>query len=180
MVKYKGGPQILEVHDVSRPLKAGRLNKQFIVLLLTRGIPLTVFEELLQMQLDEIEKITIHREKAIESVKGELDAEASAIDFGQPLYEMLLAGHDMNEPYLATLLRRFQNTSREALRTKLHIPVKDKGLTILQASGYLFGVVDYRGVLEEGEVYINLPAKGGAQVGPVAVMKNPVHDPDGK
>ncbi|KAJ7739164.1 RNA dependent RNA polymerase-domain-containing protein [Mycena metata] len=171
MVKYKGGPQILEVQDVSRPLKAGRLNKQFIVLLLTRGIPLTVFEELLQMQLDEIEKITTHREKAIESVKGELDAEASAIDFGQPLYEMLLAGHDMNEPYLATLLRRFQNTSREALRTKLHIPVK--------ASGYLFGVVDYRGVLEEGEVYINLPVKGGAQVGPVAVMRNPAHDPDG-
>ncbi|KAJ7034349.1 RNA dependent RNA polymerase-domain-containing protein [Mycena alexandri] len=171
MVKYKGGPQTLEVQDISRPPKTGRLNKQFIVLLLTRGIPLTVFEELLQMQLDEIDKITTHREEALECVGGEIDAGASATDFGQPLYEMLLAGHDMNEPYLATLLRRFQNTSREALRSKLQIPVK--------ASGYLFGVVDYCEVLKEGEVYINLPAKGGPQVGPVAVMRNPAYDPDG-
>ncbi|KAJ7767735.1 RdRP-domain-containing protein, partial [Mycena metata] len=172
MLKYKGGPQILEVQDVSRPPKAGRLNKQFIVLLLTRGIPFTVFEDLLQMQLEEIDKITTDRKKALECVEGETDAEASPIDFGQTLHEMLLAGHDMNEPFLATLLRRFQNKSREALRSKLHIPVK--------ASGYLFGVVDYRGVLQEGEVYINLPTKGGPQVGPVAVMRNPAYHPDGK
>jgi RNA-dependent RNA polymerase len=39
MKKYEGGPQVLEVQDVSRLPKSGRLNKQFIVLLLTRGIP---------------------------------------------------------------------------------------------------------------------------------------------
>lgn len=43
----------------------------------------------------------------------------------------------------------------------------------------MFGIVDYCGVLQEGEVYINLPAKGGPQVGPVAVMRNPAYDPDG-
>ncbi|KAF7353316.1 RNA-dependent RNA polymerase [Mycena sanguinolenta] len=166
MIKYAGGPQMLEVQSVSRPPKSGRLNKQFIILLHTRGISLSVFEELLQTQLEEINKITIDREKALECVRGELDAEGGA--FYQDLYEMLLAGHDMSEPYLATLLRRFQNTSWKALREKLHISVKD--------SGNMFGVVDQCGILQEGEVYINLR---GPHVGPVAVMRNPAHDPAG-
>jgi hypothetical protein len=38
--------------------------------------------------------------------------------------EMLLAGHNITEPYLATLLCRFQNTTRKKLRDKLQIPVK--------------------------------------------------------
>jgi hypothetical protein len=41
------------------------------------------------------------------------------------------------------------------------------------------GVVDHCGVLKEGEVYINLPIRGGPQVGPVAAMRNPAFDPDG-
>ncbi|KAJ6478829.1 RNA dependent RNA polymerase-domain-containing protein [Mycena vitilis] len=169
MVKYNEGPHILEVQNISRPPKSGRLNKQFIVLLMTLGVPRSVFEELLQMQLDEIDKITTDRQKALDCVDGEVDAEGKG--FYQELYEMLLAGHDMNEPYLASQLRRFQNTSRDALRKKLNIPVK--------GSGYLFGVMDHCGVLKEGEVYINLPTKGGPQVGPVAVMRNPAYDPDG-
>ncbi|KAJ6464452.1 RdRP-domain-containing protein [Mycena sanguinolenta] len=166
MIKYAGGPQTLEVQGVSRPPKSGRLNKQFIILLLTRGIPLSVFEELLQIQLEEINKITLDREKALDCVRGELDAESGA--FNQDLYEMLLAGHDMSEPYLATLLRRFQNTCWMTLREKLHIPVKD--------SGNMFGVVDQCSVLQEGEVYINLR---GPHVGPVAVLRNPAYDPAG-
>ncbi|KAJ7134927.1 RdRP-domain-containing protein [Mycena crocata] len=169
MVKYNDGPHILEIQQVSKPPKTGRLNKQFIVLLLTLGIPLSVFEELLQMQLDEIDKVTSHREKALECIDGEVDAEGGG--FYQELYEMLLAGHDMNEPYLATLLHRFQNNARDGLRKKLNIPVK--------GSGNLLGVVDHCGVLKEGEVYINLPGKGGPQVGPVATMRNPAYDPNG-
>ncbi|KAJ6470735.1 RdRP-domain-containing protein [Mycena vitilis] len=171
MLKYRGGPRMLEVQNVSRPPKSGRLNMQFILLLLTRGIPLavSVFEELLQLQLDQIDKITTDRQKALDYIDGEVDAEGGT--FFQDLYEMLLAGHDINEPYLALLLRRFQNASRESLRSKLHIPVK--------ASAYLIGVVDHCDILNEGEVYINLPTRGGPQVGPVAVMRNPAYDPDG-
>ncbi|KAJ7634456.1 RNA dependent RNA polymerase-domain-containing protein [Roridomyces roridus] len=168
MLKYENGPRILEVQQVSKPPKSGRLNKQFILLLMTRGISIAVFVELLQMQLHEIDAITTDRDKALHCVDGEIDAEAGS--FHQELYEMLLAGHDMNEPYLATLLRRFQNASRDALRKKLNIPVK--------GSAYLFGVVDHCGVLKEGEVYINLPAKGGPQVGQVTVMRNPAYDPN--
>ncbi|KAJ7735731.1 RdRP-domain-containing protein [Mycena metata] len=169
MVKYNGGPHILEIQSVSKAPKSGRLNKQFIVLLLTLGIPLSVFEELLQMQLDEIDKITTDRGKALDCVEGEIDAEADG--FYQELYEMLLAGHDMNEPYLASQLRRFQTTARDSLRKKLNISLK--------GSGYLLGVVDHCDVLKEGEVYINLPTKGGPQVGPVATMRNPAYDPNG-
>ncbi|KAJ6557807.1 RNA dependent RNA polymerase-domain-containing protein [Mycena capillaripes] len=169
MVKYNEGPHVLEVQNVSKPPKSGRLNKQFIVLLLTLGVPLSVFEELLQMQLDQIDEITTDRQKALDCVDGEIDAEGDG--FYQELYEMLLAGHDMNEPYLASQLRRFQNASRDALRKKLNIAVK--------GSGNLLGVMDHCGVLKEGEVYINLPSKGGPQVGPVAAMRNPAYDPDG-
>ncbi|KAJ7723328.1 RNA dependent RNA polymerase-domain-containing protein [Mycena maculata] len=153
MVKYRGGPNILEVRQVSKPPKSGRLNKQFNFAP-DRGIPLSVFEELLQMQLDAIDSITADREKALQVVDGEVNAEADG--FFQDLYEMLLAGQDMNEPYLATLLGRFQKISLDALRNKLHIPVK--------GSGNFFGVVDHCDVLREGQVYINLPAKGGPQI----------------
>ncbi|KAF8169864.1 RNA dependent RNA polymerase-domain-containing protein [Mycena galopus ATCC 62051] len=169
MVKYNNGPHMLEVQNVSKHLKSGRLNKQFIVLLLTLGVPLSVFENLLQMQLDDIDLITVDRQRALDCIDGEVDAEGDA--FHQDLYEMLLAGHDMNEPYLASQLRKFQNTTRDKLRTKLNISVK--------RSGYLLGVVDHCGVLKEGEVYINLPNKGGPQVGPIAAMRNPAFDPDG-
>ncbi|KAJ7018684.1 RNA dependent RNA polymerase-domain-containing protein [Mycena alexandri] len=128
-----------------------------------------VFEELLQMQLDEIDKITTDRGKALDCVEGEVDAEAEG--FYQELYEMLLAGHDMNEPYLASQLRRFQTTARDSLRKKLNVTLK--------GSGYLLGVVDHCDVLKEGEVYINLPTKGGPQVGQVATMRNPAYDPNG-
>ncbi|KAJ7266986.1 RNA dependent RNA polymerase-domain-containing protein [Mycena haematopus] len=170
MVKYNDGrPLTLEVQNVSRPPKSGRLNKQFIVLLLTLGVPLSVFEGLLQKQLDDIDLITSDRERALDCVDGEVDAGGDA--FHQALYEMLLAGHDMNEPYLASQLRQFQNTTREKLRTKLNI--------CLKSSGYFLGVVDHCGVLKEGEIYINLPTKGGPHVGPVATMRNPAYDPDG-
>ncbi|KAJ6611459.1 RNA dependent RNA polymerase-domain-containing protein [Mycena sp. CBHHK59/15] len=169
MVKYNNGSRILEVQNVSKAPKCGRLNKQFIVLLLTLGIPLSVFEDLLQVQLEQIAQMVTNREKALACVDGDVDAEGNG--FHQELYEMLLAGHDMNEPYLACLLHRFQKASLDALREKLNIPVT--------GSGNVYGVVDHCDVLAEGEVYINLPGKGGPQVGPVAMMRNPAYDPNG-
>ncbi|KAJ7269529.1 RdRP-domain-containing protein [Mycena rebaudengoi] len=169
MVKYNEGPHVLEVQNISKSPKRGRLNKQFIVLLLTLGVPLSVFEDLLNIQLEQIASIVTNREKALACVDGDVDAEGNG--FYQELYEMLLAGHDMSEPYLACLLRRFQRTTLNALREKLQIPV--------DGSGNIYGVVDCHEVLEEGEVYINLPGRGGPQVGPVVVTRNPAYDPNG-
>lgn len=109
----------------------------------------------------------VNRQKAIDCVDGELDSEGS--DFNQELYEMLLAGFDLSEGHLACLLKRFQKRSLDSLRKKLQIRVKD--------SAYLYGVVDELGILDEGQVYINLPYQGGPQVGTFLVGRNPAYSP---
>ncbi|KAK7030077.1 RNA dependent RNA polymerase-domain-containing protein [Favolaschia claudopus] len=77
------------------------------------------------------------------------EVDAEFTTFYQDFYEMLLAGD---------LIHNLDHSQR---------------------SGYFLGVVDHCGVLKEGEVYINIPTRGGAQVGTVALMRNPAHDPDG-
>ncbi|KAK0202178.1 RNA dependent RNA polymerase-domain-containing protein [Desarmillaria ectypa] len=170
MFKYEDGPLMLEIQNVNCPPRSARLNIQFIVLLMTLGIPSKVFESLLRKQLDDLEQIMVNRQKAIDCVDGELDSEGN--DFDQEckcLYEMLLAGFDLSEGHLACLLKQFQKRSLDALRMKLHIHVKD--------SAYLYGVVDELGILEEGHVYINLPYQGGPQVGTFLVGRNPAYSP---
>ncbi|KAK7030801.1 hypothetical protein R3P38DRAFT_3188501 [Favolaschia claudopus] len=58
---------------------------------------------------------------------------------------MLLAGHDISEPYLASQLRKFQKTNREGLRKKLN----------LTRSGYFLGLIDHCHVLKEAK-YISI------------------------
>ncbi|KAK0243800.1 RdRP-domain-containing protein [Armillaria nabsnona] len=169
MFKYEDGPLVLEVQNVNRPPRSARLNIQFIVLLMTLGIQLEVFESLLRKQLDDLEQIMVNRQKAIDCVDGELDSEGNDFDQECELYEMLLAGFDLSEGHLACLLKRFQKRSLDSLRTKLQIRVKD--------SAYLYGVVDEFGVLEEGQVYINLPYQGGPQAGTFLVGRNPAYSP---
>ncbi|KAK0462014.1 RdRP-domain-containing protein [Desarmillaria tabescens] len=169
MFKYENGPLMLEVQNVGRPPRSARLNIQFIVLLMTLGIKTEVFESLLRKQLDDLEQIMVNRQKAIDCVDGELDSEGNDFDQECKLYEMLLAGFDLSEGRLACLLKRFQKRSLDALRKKLHIHVKD--------SAYLYGVVDEFGILEEGQVYINLPYQGGPQVGTFLVGRNPAYSP---
>ncbi|SJL07944.1 uncharacterized protein ARMOST_11302 [Armillaria ostoyae] len=169
MFKYDDGPLMLEVQNVNRPPRSARLNIQFIVLLMTLGIQLKVFESLLRKQLDDLEQIMVNRQKAIDCVDGELDSEGNDFDQECKLYEMLLAGFDLSEGHLACLLKRFQKRSLDSLRTKLQIRVKD--------SAYLYGVVDELGILEEGQVYINLPYQGGPQVGTFLVGRNPAYSP---
>ncbi|PBK97196.1 RdRP-domain-containing protein [Armillaria gallica] len=169
MFKYEDGPSMLEVQNVNRPPRSARLNIQFIVLLMTLGIKLEVFESLLRKQLDDLEQIMVNRQKAIDCVDGELDSEGNDFDQECKLYEILLAGFDLSEGHLACLLKRFQKRSLDSLRTKLQIRVKD--------SAYLYGVVDELGILEEGQVYINLPYQGGPQVGTFLVGRNPAYSP---
>ncbi len=76
MLKYDGGPTVLEINNVNSLPAAARLNVQLMVLLLTLGIPSTVFQRLLQDQLDLIGCILTDREKALMYIRGELDAAA--------------------------------------------------------------------------------------------------------
>jgi RNA-dependent RNA polymerase len=167
MKKYHDGPSILEIQNVSQSprFSGARLNKCFILILLTRGIPLETFEDLLQAQVEALAAILYDREAAKFFVDGELDSQGEGFD--QDLYEMLLAGQDMDEPQVQTKLRRCQKRYFDKLRNKLSITVKD--------SAYLFGVADPLGVLKEGEVYVNLPSRGGPQIGEFVVGRNPAY-----
>ncbi|KAJ6611238.1 RNA dependent RNA polymerase-domain-containing protein [Mycena sp. CBHHK59/15] len=71
--------------------------------------------------------MTTDGQKAFDCIDGEVVAE---------VYKMLLAGHDMNEPYLASQLPRFQNISRDALRKKLDISVKVGLVAVMRNPGF--------------------------------------------
>lgn len=74
MYKYEDGPTTLEINNHNLPPAPAHLNVQFTVLLLSLGVPVDVFERLLQDQLDVIGSIMTDREKALQYIKGELDA----------------------------------------------------------------------------------------------------------
>ncbi|TFK81241.1 RdRP-domain-containing protein [Polyporus arcularius HHB13444] len=168
MLKYDGGPTVLEINNVNSLPAAARLNVQLMVLLLTLGIPSTVFQRLLQDQLDLIGCILTDRTKALMYIRGELDA-AAEDTLAQGLYNMLLAGQDMTEPTVRQRLQRFQRIQYESLRKKMNFRVQD--------SCYVFGVVDEEGVLSPDEVYINLPSRSGVLVRDVVVARIPSYHP---
>ena len=76
MLKYNGGPTVLELNNHNSSPAAAHVNIQFTTLLLTLGVPLEVFERLVQDQLDLIGSILTDRERAFAYIKGELDAAA--------------------------------------------------------------------------------------------------------
>ncbi|KAI8984846.1 RdRP-domain-containing protein [Trametes punicea] len=168
MLKYDGGPTNLEINNYNSAPAPARLNFQFMVLLLTLGVPVAVFQRLLQAELDMIGTISVDREKALQYIKGELDA-GREDDFSQSIYEMLLAPQDLSEPYVARKLQQFQKSQYEHLRRKMSLRVAN--------SCYLYGVLDEEGVLGPNEVYINLPARSGVLVQDVIVGRNPAHHP---
>ncbi|KAI0368426.1 RdRP-domain-containing protein [Pilatotrama ljubarskyi] len=168
MHKYEGGPTVLEINNHNASPVPARLNIHFTVLLLSLGVPPQAFQRLLQDTLDVIGCIDTDREKALQYIKGELDAGLED-DYNQSLYAMLLAQQDLLEPYVKFRLRQFQKTQYEGLRKKMNLRVMD--------SCYLFGVVDEDGVLGPDEVYIKLPNRNGVLVRDVIVARNPAYYP---
>ncbi|KAI0637535.1 RdRP-domain-containing protein [Trametes polyzona] len=168
MYKYDGGPTTLEINNYNQPPTPARLNVQFIVLLMSRGVPVGTFRRLLQDQLDLIDSILHDREKALHYIKGELDAGLED-DYNQSLFEMLLAQHDLSEPHVRQRLLQFQKSQYNTLRRKMNIRIAD--------SCYLFGVVDEYGVLGPNEVHISLPSRSGILVRDVVVARNPTYHP---
>ncbi|KAI0655297.1 RdRP-domain-containing protein [Cubamyces menziesii] len=168
MLKYDGGPTILEINNHNAHPMPARLNVQFMLLLLSLGVPFEVFQRLLQDQFDIVGRIITDREHALRYIKGELDAGIED-DFNQSIYNMLLAQHDLSEPYARHRLQTFQKTQYDTLRRKMCLRIPD--------SCYLFGVVDEAGVLEPDEVYINLPNRSGVLVRDVIVARNPSYHP---
>ncbi|PCH41738.1 RdRP-domain-containing protein [Wolfiporia cocos MD-104 SS10] len=168
MLKYDGGPTHLEINSYSHSPGIARLNSDFILLLSTLNVPLSAFEKMLRDQLDTIDYILHDRDIAERYVKGELDA-SDTKTYNQDLFGLLLAKHDLAEPYVQWRLKQFQRQQYETLRKKLNIRVED--------SCYVYGVADEEGVLEEDEVFVNLPGRGGPLTQRVVVARNPSHYP---
>ncbi|TBU29169.1 RdRP-domain-containing protein [Dichomitus squalens] len=168
MFKYAGGPTCLELNNHNSPSASARLNVQFMALLLTLGVPFAIFQRLVLDQLDLIGSILTDREKALQYVKGELDA-AAEDDFAQGLYAMLLARQELSEPYVRHKLQTFQRKQYITLRNKMSLRIPD--------AAYLFGVVDEAGVLAPNEVHVNLPNRSGVLVRDVIVGRNPSYHP---
>ncbi|EJD52427.1 RdRP-domain-containing protein [Auricularia subglabra TFB-10046 SS5] len=174
MFKYRGGPQIVELNKISktRPDSA-RLNIQFILLLLTLGVGVEVFQQLLSIQLERIDNIFSDRKSAIAFLENAydvtLDSNATRSLY-QDAFLMLHAGFDLSEPQLQWSLNTLRTQMLKRLQDKLQIEVQD--------SAMLFGVCDETNSLEEDEVYVNLPERGGGFGGrTVVVMKNPAYAP---
>ncbi|KAI0959118.1 hypothetical protein AcW1_004042 [Taiwanofungus camphoratus] len=168
MLKYEGGPTVLELNNYAHYPRSARLNVQFILLLLTLGIRREVFEKLLKEQLDLIGCISHDRDQAEKYIKGELDADNSS--FNQDLFALLLAKHDLNEPYVHWRLKQFQKQQYETLRKKLNLSVEE--------SCYIYGVIDEDGVLKEDEVFLNVPGRTGVLDRNVLVSRNPSYLPE--
>ncbi|KAL5488413.1 hypothetical protein ACEPAI_6531 [Sanghuangporus weigelae] len=159
MLKYSGGPTHIEINGISEAPKKARLSLSIIVIL--------ALKELIKLHLRSIEMIAYDRREALNYIQGDLDAEGDG--FYQDLYEMLLAGHSLNEPYLRKMLRDCQRVQYSALKEKLNINV--------QKSCYVYGVVDELGVLDEDEVYVHLPQREGVLVSKVLIARLPSHKP---
>ncbi|KDQ50366.1 hypothetical protein JAAARDRAFT_200044 [Jaapia argillacea MUCL 33604] len=171
MLKYNGGPRMLELHSVSSCPSSARLNRHLIILLLSRGIPLEVFRSMLQEQLGSISCFARNRDVALRYIGGDLDASISPGKLGQDVFETLYAGQELSEPYVESRLKTYQNAQYVSLRKKLSIRV--------EASGYLYGVMDEYGLLEQGEVLINLPERTIPQNVDVVVARTPSYFPAG-
>ncbi|OCB88345.1 RdRP-domain-containing protein [Sanghuangporus baumii] len=163
MLKYRGGPTHIEINGISEAPKRSRLSLPIIVIL--------ALKELIKLHLRSIEMIAYDRREALNYIEGDLDAEGDG--FYQDLYEMLLAGHSLNEPYLRKMLRDYQRVQRSALKEKLNVNVQCH----FKKSCYVYGVVDELGVLGEDEVYIHLPQREGVLVSEVLIARLPSHKP---
>ncbi|KAH8113176.1 RNA dependent RNA polymerase-domain-containing protein [Phellopilus nigrolimitatus] len=169
MRKYDGGPTVIDVNRVSTaPHRSGaKLNYGLIVLLMTLGISIEPLECLLERQVQDISDISNNRQHALAYIKSDFDAQESGRS--QELREMLLAGHDMTEPYLQYMIHKYQNMLYASLQRKFSISVSK--------ACYVFGVVDELDVLKDNEVYVNLPSTVGILEGNILVARNPAYLP---
>ncbi|KLO05696.1 RdRP-domain-containing protein [Schizopora paradoxa] len=168
MLKYKGGPVMLDIQNVpDRHPPAARLNYFFIVQLLSLGVKLNPLKRLLESTLEAIKSISSNRRHALRYIDGTLDAKADG--FQQDVFEMLQAGHAMSEPTVKASLKRIQQSQYISLREKLTI--------LIPKSCYVYGVVDELGVLKDDEVFINLCERSGIIESKVFVTRNPCYKP---
>lgn len=174
MEKFPSRHLELEILNVAcyRP---GYLNRQFIILLSTLGIPDQVF---LNLQHQAILSC-----KSLKTSKEELKKRAlyaSKAEFASPIWQTIVkllevASHSynqVNDPFLQAVA--------SALFTVAKTDIHERQRIHVEKSALLIGVLDEYNVLGPDEVYVNIwkPDTGPEEVtGPVAICKNPCFHP---
>eukprot|EP01103_Thecamoeba_quadrilineata_P016924 TRINITY_DN5823_c0_g1_i1.p1 TRINITY_DN5823_c0_g1~~TRINITY_DN5823_c0_g1_i1.p1 ORF type:complete len:1193 (-),score=162.72 TRINITY_DN5823_c0_g1_i1:244-3822(-) len=167
--------RIMEVVKLSQSTGDSTLNRQFILLLSSLGVPEELFLEIQGEAVELIRKISSSPDRAWRAMEGSED------DRSQQVKKMLMAGQPLTEPFLRDQIERVQEEKLAYLKEKAKIPVKK--------SRRLFGVADPFGVLEEGQIYLQItlysPTSPGAVrttesctiTGTVALCRNPALHP---
>lgn len=146
MIKFESDHNSLEVVSYSRYLP-GYLNRQIITLLSTLGVKSEVFERLQKEMINSLDLITKDEEKAKEFLK--LNFPSSIDNAIGDIKKMLESGFEISkEPYL--------RASLEAIRAKNLKLLKEKTRIFVKESCVLMGVADETGILNSGEVFIQI------------------------
>jgi hypothetical protein len=170
MCKYPAPAfQHVEVAGWSKPgkFRSGRLQRALIQVLHTLGVPLAVFKDYLNTELERILSITNDRAKAIQWLERDgAELSSGELTLTNTLHRMVMAGHDMQEPRVQELTARLVSASLNSLREKLSIPVAE--------STYAYGICDEFSFLQEDEVVVHTSRNGKGYIqGPVLVTRSP-------
>ena len=163
----------LEVHSIPSELKSASLNLQFLPVLENRALDKQLMRQVIGQRL--VEDLNSELQDQESSMKNPLlfsawvDRNAATRqqrvahgqvpflgglpDKDEEVIMFLLRGgfHPMKQKYLQNLTFDLQKRKCDILKTKLNIRIKQ--------SAYMYMVVDFLGVLEEGEVHIGFSTK---------------------
>jgi len=173
MIKFEGEGKNLEICDTAKPIRLV-LNRQIVKILEDLGAPTSWFMNLLELEKRRLSSITQSASDTATFLKSQ------SVGDSIELHKFIRAADGMGvdyrrEPFLRRLVEVAVLRELRLLKYKARIPVS-KGIT-------LFGVMDYTGFLEAGEVYITYDSKKGRYSSPpddgtrVVVTRSPALHP---
>ncbi|KAI8647751.1 RNA dependent RNA polymerase-domain-containing protein [Parasitella parasitica] len=171
-IKFESKHLTLEVIRTSTYIHS-YLNRQAITLLSALGIKDHIFLDLMNEMLQDVDRLFSKPEEAIRVLQGNVDEAGTAL-FMVPLIQ---AGFlERGDPYIKNLLNLF--------RVNILKDLKKKAKIVVPKGAFLLGVMDETGILEEGEIFVqinDISANRGMSkeiiTGDVVVFRNPCFHP---
>ncbi|KAL9650862.1 hypothetical protein ABK040_016803 [Willaertia magna] len=170
----------VEVCKLSSHRRNARLNRQFLHVLVgmckddeSKSILEQYIMQRLRAMLSEAKNSITSREVALRMLKSQLSEDDTNIC--QQAFYPLMAGYDLDEPFIKMQLHRFRKAQFKFLLEKSQVELPE--------SRTVFGVCDRYNVLKPGQVCISVPTQDNGSyipiIGKVLVGKNPcVHPGD--
>ncbi|KAL9643846.1 hypothetical protein ABK040_013259 [Willaertia magna] len=170
----------VEVCKLSSHRRNARLNRQFLHVLVgmckddeSKRILEQYIIQRLRAMLSEAKNSITSREVALRMLKSQLSEDDTNIC--QQAFYPLMAGYDLDEPFIKMQLHRFRKAQFKFLLEKSQVELPE--------SRTVFGVCDRYNVLKPGQVCISVPTQDNGSyipiIGKVLVGKNPcVHPGD--